>query len=454
MGKLHPLFLTTEGLGLATDLYELTMAAGYFENGKRERAVFELFVRALPKGRSYLVAAGLEQALHYLTHLRFSRRAISYLRRHPAFARVGDAFFDYLAEFRFSGDVWALPEGTVFFPGEPALAVQAPLIEAQIVETFLLSTVNYQTLVATKAARTTQAARGRPVVDFGSRRAHGFGAGMYAARASFIGGCAGTSNVLAARELGLPAVGTAAHSWTMAFESETDAFEAYQRVFPDSATLLIDTYDPLEGARRAARLKDRIQAVRIDSGDLAEVSRKVRRILDRAGARNVRIIASGDLNEYKIDALLRAGAPIDAFGVGTEMVTSRDDPALSGVYKLVEIEREGAMVPLVKLSEEKATYPCRKQVFRRSDARGRFAGDTVARADADLPGEPLLEQVMKDGRLLASPPALKEIQARAAESLARLPARYKRLRGAARYPVAMSKGLEAARAAARRAAGD
>ncbi len=453
MPELHSLFPANEGLGLATDLYELTMAAGFFEHGKHERATFELFVRSFPKHRSYLVAAGLEQALHYLASLHFSKRAIQYLRAHPSFAHISDGFFEYLGDFRFGGDVWAMPEGTVFFPGEPVLAVSAPLIHAQIVETYLLTTINYQTLVATKAARTVAAARGRAVVDFGARRAHGFAAAMAAARASYIGGCAGTSNVLAARELGLPAVGTAAHSWTMAFGSEQAAFDAYQKVFPESTTLLIDTYDVIEGAKRAAKLKGKVNAVRLDSGDLLAQSRQVREILDAAGAREVRIVASGDLNEFKIDELLRAGAPIDSFGVGTEMVTSRDDPALSGVYKLVEIEEGGAMRPRVKLSEDKATYPCRKQVFRRSDLRGRYAGDVVARADAAMEGEPLLAPVMRAGKLACRLPRLDAIQQRTLESLARLPSKHKRLQRAVRYPVAMSQGLETALAVARAGVG-
>jgi len=453
MAKPHPLFPSNEGLGLATDLYELTMAAGYVENAKLERATFELHVRRLPHQRSYLIAAGLEQVRHYLEHLRFSPEAISYLREHPAFAHVGETFFDYLRDFRFTGDLWAMPEGTVFFPGEPVLTVTAPLPEAQMVETYLLATVNYQTLVATKASRIVRAAQGRPVVDFGSRRAHGFGAALLAARASYVGGCVGTSNVLAARELGIPAVGTAAHSWTMAFDSEPAAFDAYQRVFPESTTLLIDTYDPVEGARRAARMKGRIRAVRIDSGDLIEVAKQVRAILDQAGAPDVGIIASSDLNEYKIQSIVEAGAPITGFGVGTEMVTSRDDPALSGVYKLVAVERDGKMQPRIKLSPHKATYPCRKQVWRSRDSQGRFAGDVVATADEHCPGEPLLEQVMAGGRWLHKSPGIDSIRQRTMDSLDRLPDEHQRLTDAAPYPGTHSDGLEAARRQAEAAAG-
>lgn len=452
MAKPHPLFPTNEGLGLATDLYELTMAAGYVESGKLERATFELHVRRFPHQRSYLIAAGLEQVRHYLEHLRFSPEAIAYLRQHQAFAHVSETFFDYLRDFRFTGDLWAMPEGTVFFPGEPVLTVTAALPEAQMVETYLLATVNYQTLVATKASRIVRAAQGRPVVDFGSRRAHGFGAALLAARASYVGGCMGTSNVLAARDLGIPAVGTAAHSWTMAFDSEPDAFDAYQRVFPEATTLLIDTYDTIEGARRAARMKGRINAVRIDSGDLIEVAKQVRAILDQAGAPDVGIIASGDLNEYKIQSIVEAGAPITGFGVGTEMVTSRDDPALSGVYKLVAIERDGKMEPRIKLSPNKATYPCRKQVWRSRDSQGRCVSDVVATADEHCPGEPLLEQAMAGGRWLHESPGIDSIRQRAMESLDRLPDEHQRLTDPAPYPVTHSAGLEAARRQAEAAA--
>ena len=444
MPKCRSLFPTNEGLGLATDLYELTMAAGYFDSGKQERAAFELHVRRFPEGRSYLLAAGLEQACHYLEHLRFSARSIQYLRRHPAFAHVSEGFFAYLSDFRFTGDLWAMPEGTVFFPGEPVLTVVAPLPEAQVVETYLLSTINYQTIVATKASRIVDAAQGLPVVDFGSRRAHGFGAAMLAARAGYIAGCASTSNVLAARELGIPAVGTAAHSWTMAFDSEQAAFDAYQRVFPDSTTLLIDTYDTLEGARRAARLKGRVRAVRLDSGDLVKLSKQVRRILDSAGAAHVGIVASGDLNEHKIHAMLKAGAPITAFGVDTEMVTSRDDPAIAGVYKLVEIERDGKMVPRVKLSQDKATYPCQKQVFRQHDAQGLYVRDVVGIAHERLPGEPLLGPVMQGGKLIAALPSIDAIRERGQACLQSLPRKHRRLSRPVRYSVALSERLESA----------
>jgi len=267
-----------------------------------------LFVRDLPPNRGYLVVAGLEQVVHCLQSLRFSEEAIAYLRSLAVFRHVGDAFFDYLRSFRFSGDLEAVPEGTVAFPCEPLLTVTAPLIEAQVVETYLLTTINYQTLVATKAARVVEAARGRPVVDFGSRRAHGPQAGLLAARASYIGGCIGTSNVLAGAHLGIPVFGTQAHSWVMSFPTEREAFETYRRVFPDHAIFLLDTYETLGAARTVAALGPGTSGVRLDSGDLVALSRQVRRILDRAGLRSVKILASGDLNEYLIADILRRGA--------------------------------------------------------------------------------------------------------------------------------------------------
>jgi nicotinate phosphoribosyltransferase len=441
------LLIADDQTALLTDLYELTMAAGFFENGVECRAEFELFVRDLPADRGYLVAAGLEQAVAYLTGLRFTEADVDFVRGHPSFAQVSPAFFERLRALRFTGDVFAMPEGTVVFAHEPLLRVRAPILEAQIVETFLLTTVTYQTLVATKAARVVGAAAGRAVVDFGSRRAHGPQAGVLAARAAAIGGCQGTSNVLAARRLGIPALGTAAHSWTEAFPSESAAFRAYVRVFPKTATLLIDTYDTVEGARRAAEFGPDLAAVRLDSGDLAALARAVRRILDQAGLARTRILASGDLNEFKIADLVADRAPIDGFGVGTDLVTSRDAPALGGVYKLVAIERGGVWRPCAKRSTGKATLPWPKQVFRRRDAQGRFAGDLIARADEAADGEPLLAPVMAAGQLIAPLPSLEAIAARARDQVARLDESHRRLTAPADYPVVVSPTL--ARDAAR-----
>ncbi|HZN12618.1 MAG TPA: nicotinate phosphoribosyltransferase [Blastocatellia bacterium] len=432
--------------GLSTDLYELTMAAGYFAEGRRERATFEHFIRRMPGERSYLVAAGIEQALDYLRGLSFTAEEVSYLRALPVLARVPDDFFDYLRDFRFRGEVWAVCEGELVFPGEPLLRVTAPLIEAQIVETFLLATVNFQTLIASKAARIVEAAAGRGVIEFGARRAHGMEAALYAARAAFVGGCVGTSNVEAGRLFGLPLYGTAAHSWTMAFGREIDAFRAYHRVFPESTTLLLDTYDTLAAARLATEVGPGLRGVRLDSGDLGALAAGVRRILDVAGMERTQIVASGDLDEYKIAGLLAAGAPIDLFGVGTELSTSRDAPALGGVYKLVELEVAGRMQPKLKLSEEKGTYPCGKQVWRVIADDDSFVGDVIGLADEGLEGEPLLAPVMRGGELLAPPPPLRATQEEVRRRLARLPAIYKVLRHAPAYPVRYSEGLERRRA--------
>lgn len=429
--------------GLATDLYQLTMAAAYHANGRDERASFELFARRLPKDRSYLIVAGLEQALDYLRRLSFSSGEIEYLRRLPVFANVSPAFFDYLRDFRFTGDVWAMPEGTIAFAGEPLLRVTAPLIEAQIVETYLLAAINFPTLIATKAARIVEAAQGRGVIEFGARRAHGFGAAIYAARSAFIGGCVGTSNVEAGRMFDIPVYGTAAHSFTMAFDREIDAFRAYFKVFPESTTLLLDTYDTIEAARMATEFGPKLRGVRLDSGDMIELSKQVRAILDEAGMRQTKILASGDLNEYKIAEMIASGAPIDLFGVGTDLTTSYDAPALGGVYKLVEVEFDGRVEPKMKLSDDKATYPCRKQVWRTSASDGAFVGDVIGMADeTGAAGEALLIEVMRDGAITSPSPDLRETQSRAKRQLERLPAAFKSLAGPENYSVRYSSKLE------------
>jgi nicotinate phosphoribosyltransferase len=428
---------------LLVDLYELTMAAGYYEHGIDCLATFELFVRAMPPERGYLVAAGLDSALGYLENLRFKEEDVAFLRSLSAFRTVSDGFFDYLRGFRFTGDVWAMEEGTLVFAGEPILRVTAPVAQAQIAETYLLSVINYETLVASKAARVVRAAQGRPVWEFGTRRAQGPQAGVRAARAAYVGGCAGTSNVLAGYLYGVPLAGTAAHSWTQVFPDERQSFEALLETFPETAILLIDTYDPLTGAENAASLGRKLAGVRLDSGDLLTKSRQVREILDRHGLRETKIFASGDLNEYKVEELVRQGAPIDTFGVGTELATSRDVPALSVVYKLVEIERNGQVEYKTKFSHQKAHWPGKKQVFRFPDAEGRFHHDLVARASEHYAdGVPLLKPMMEGGRRLQPSPPLAELRARTLDSLARLPERYQSLHAPPRYPVAISAALE------------
>ncbi len=391
--------------GLATDLYELTMAAAYFESGVHNRAIFELFVRRLPERRSYLVVAGLEQALDYLSTVRFESDQIDYLREHPSFKKVSREFFSYLAEFRFTGDVYAMSEGTVAFGMEPLLRISAPIIEAQIVETFLLSTINFQTMIASKAARIVTAAQGRSVVEFGTRRAHGTEAGLLAARAAYIAGCTGTSNVEAGLLFDIPTFGTLAHSFVMSFADEDEAFRAFLKVFPESATVLVDTYDTIAAVKRLARdFGPLIPAVRLDSGDLCELSKEVRKILDVAGMNRTRIFASGDLNEYRISDLISRGAEVDSFGVGTDLATSFDAPALSGVYKLAGIEENGRVSMRIKLSPDKATYPGAKQVWRLTDESGRYDRDIITFSDepSNRTGSwhPLLDVVMTGGRMV------------------------------------------------------
>ncbi len=429
--------------GLLTDLYELTMAAGYVQTRFEARATFELFVRNLPLRRSYLVAAGLEQALDFLENVRFTADEIAYLRRHAAFQHIGRAFFDYLAEFRFTGEVWAMPEGTLFFPGEPMLRVTAPIAEAQIVETYLLATLNFQTLVASKAARVVTAARGRNVIEFGARHAHGSESGVLAARAAFIGGCQGTSNVMAGQSFGIPTYGTQAHSWIMAHDDEEEAFQRFLDVFPKHAVLLVDTYDVRAAVERIIATGRKPRGVRLDSGDLAADSVWVRQRLDEAGWSNVEVFASGDLDEDRIVALLESGARIDAFGVGTALATSADAPALGVIYKLVEVERGGAVRNAAKFSEAKVTFPGRKQVFRFAGAGGKFTEDVIALEGEQFPGaEPLLVRVMRDGKRLHLATDLGEAQKRCLEGLERLPAPVQALAARGSYPVRHSARLE------------
>ncbi len=351
--------------GLLTDLYQITMAAGYFATGKgRERACFEMFFRRLPRYRNYVVAAGLEQAVEYLLNLRFSRDEIDYLRALPQLKRIPAEFFDSLADFRFSGDVFALAEGTPVFPEEPILTVYAPLIEAQIVETYLLSMIGFQSLIATKASRIVESAGGRDVVEFGARRAHSPEAGALAGRAAFVGGCVGTSSLAAGHRFGLPVFGTAAHSWVLSFENERQAFRKLQELLGERTVYLVDTFDTVEGARLAASLGRPLWGVRLDSGNLVELARTVRGILDEAGLRETRIMATSDLNEYRILEFTAAGAPIDVYGVGTDLATSGDSPSMGVVYKLVELEENGHKRYTAKFSEDKHSLPGAKQVFR------------------------------------------------------------------------------------------
>ncbi len=451
-------------LGLLTDFYQLTMAAGYFQAAKtRERATFELFFRKLPHNRNFILAAGLAQAVEYLLDLRFTSEEIGYLRGLPQFQHTRPEFFEMLAGLRFTGDLFAVPEGTPMFAGEPFLTVRAPVVEAQIAETYLLSTLGFQSLIATKAARVVKAAMGREVVEFGTRRAHSPEAGVLAGRAAYIGGCAGTSNAEAGLRYQLPVFGTASHAWVMSFAAERESFEQLQRLLGENTVYLIDTYDTLEGARRAADLGPPLWGVRLDSGNLVELAPAVRAILDRAGLRDAKIMATGDLNEYKIHELVAANAPIDVFGVGTELATSADAPSLGVVYKMVEMESFVPRSPTgdrrytLKLSDDKATLPGAKQVFRYADR------DLLARTSEcpSCPGgsgalddgvEALLHPVILGGRLLEPLPSAAQIRQRAAEWLGKLPSPCHSLFESHAWRVEISSELEALHEQVRRGA--
>ena len=384
-----------EDLALLTDLYQLTMLQSYHRRGMDQDATFELFVRHLPANRRYLIACGLASALEFLESLRFSADALAYLR---GLDRFDDSFVEWLGALRFTGDLWAMPEGEVAFAGEPLLRVTAPLPEAQLVETFLLNAVLYQTGVASKAARCVTAAAGREVVDFSLRRDHGIDASLKAARAAWVAGATGTSNVLAGKLYGIPVFGTMAHSYVMAFDDELEAFRSFAEEFPDGTVLLVDTYDTEHGLRLAVEVGrelagrgQTLRGVRLDSGDPIALSRIARRALDEAGLRDAQIFVSGDLNEWRIAELVAAGAPVDAFGVGTELGVVADAPALAGVYKLVEY----AGRPRAKRSALKETIAGRKQVWRRSDGT-----DVLARDDVEIEGaRPVLVRVMSGGRV-------------------------------------------------------
>ena len=423
--------------GLLTDLYELTMAAGYFEAGKaEEKATFEFTVRKLPPRRNFILAAGLPQAVDYLLNLSFAGEEIDYLRGLPQFRHASAGFFEYLRNLRFTGDLFAILEGTPLFGGEPMLTIRAPIIEAQLPETYLLSSITFQSLIATKAARCVFAAGGRDVIEFGTRRAHTPEAGVLGARAAYIGGCHATSNTLAGFRYGVPVSGTSAHSWVMSFPCEVEAFRKLQGVLGEATVQLLDTYDSIEGARHAAGLGKPLWGVRLDSGDVLAISRQVRAILDEAGLQDAKIMASGDLDEYKIRELLKAGAPVDAFGVGTQLATSGDAPSMGAIYKLVELDIHGIKRFAAKFSTEKASYPGAKQLFR-ADHR-----DVIARSGECGQGEALLRPIILGGQLIEPLPTLEQARARASESLAKLAPRLRELEVADEpWPVIHSREL-------------
>jgi nicotinate phosphoribosyltransferase len=428
---------------LLTDLYQFTMLQAYWAGSMHDTAAFEFFVRRLPAGRNFLLAAGLDQVLDYLEDVQFTVRELEWL---AACGRFTPEFVDWLARLRFTGDVEAMAEGTAFFADEPILRVTAPLAQAQLVETRIINLLQFQTLVASKAARCALAAPGKLLVDFGLRRAHGAEAGLLSARASYLAGFSGTATVLAGMKWGVPLYGTMAHSFIQAHDDEVDAFEHFARAHPRANTMLIDTYDTEAAARSLVPLAERlqregiaIQAVRIDSGDLGEHARRVRAILDAGGLGTVKIFASGNLDEYALRELLAAGAPIDGFGVGTRMNTSADRPYLDCAYKL----QEYAGQPRRKRSEGKATWPGRKQVYRRRDAGGRFAGDVLTTADDLAEGDALLRPVMRAGRRVAPAPALEAVREHAAAQVAALPEALRALDPAPPYGVTVAASLQA-----------
>ncbi len=436
-----------QGLGLLTDLYELTMAQTYLEHGLHEAATFSLIIRSYPVNRGYFVNAGLQDVLTYLEDWRFSETDLEYLESTGIFS---SGFLEYLADVRFTGDVWAMPEGRLFFANEPVLEVTAPVIEAQMVETLIINQVNLQSMIATKASRCVWAARGREIVDFSLRRTHGADAGMKVARSSYIAGATSTSNVKAAQVYGIPPAGTMAHSLVTCFPQEIDAFRAYVDSFSNRSILLVDTYDTIEGSRKAAvvgkelqALGHRLQGVRLDSGDLGELSRQVRKHLDDAGLEYARIVASGGLDEMDVQKLVEGRAPIDSFGIGTTLGVSADAPWTDMAYKLVRY----ADKPAIKLSAGKESQPDPKQVYRIRNDGGMFARDVIAlRNEVGIEGEPLLEMVMGNGQLMAPHPSLDEIRERFKDDFAYLGEEHKSLQAPDLYSVSFSPALEALRA--------
>lgn len=435
-----------DNLALLTDFYQLTMAQSYFQSRRLKPATFSLFIRSYPPNRGYFVSAGLQDVLNFLEQFRFDVAAIDYLRSRRLFT---DEFLNFLRELRFTGEVWAIPEGRLFFKDEPVLEVTGPIVEAQLIETFIINQINLQTLIATKAARCLHAARGRAVVDFSLRRTHGIDAGMKVARASYLAGFAGTSNVKAGQEYGIPLVGTMAHSFVSSFENEIDAFRAFVTSFPNNSVLLIDTYDTLSGARKAVQVAkemaargQRLQGVRIDSGDLARLAFEVKRIFDAAGFPDVKIIGSGGLDEYDLAEYSDANVPYDSYGVGTKMGTSADAPWTDIAYKLVEYNNR----PVLKLSTGKISSPGRKQVFRAYDNKGRLRKDVITlRDEKPADAEPLLDKVMAGGKAVASSRSLENARSAFLTEFKKLPKPIKAIKNPASYPVELSAELNVVR---------
>lgn len=419
-----------EYLGLCTDLYELTMAQSYLYEGKTGKAVFSLFVRKLPEKRNFLISAGLETLVKRIENFKFGDKEIKYLRSLGIFR---DDFLDYLKEFEFKGNVYAIFEGRIVFQNEPIIQVEASIPQAQLLETLVINTIQFETMIASKAIRSYLVAKGKKLIDFGFRRAHGLEAGIYAARASYIAGFDGSSNVEAGRRFGIPVVGTMAHSYIMIFEEEEEAFKAFAKLYPQNAVFLIDTYDTLEGLRKIIKLVKEgipIIGVRIDSGDVISLTKEVRRMLNENGLDNVKIIVSGGVDEYKIKTWLGANAPIDGFGVGTKFITSADAPYFDIAYKLVEYEGK----PKYKLSPGKETFPYKRQIYRYYES-GKMSYDESVKWETERKGEKLVEKVIEGGRLIKDLPDLKHIRETVMEELSRLPEKLKSIDERCEYEV-------------------
>jgi len=436
-----------ENFELFLDLYELTMAQAYFKYKRNTLACFDLFVRDLPLNRNYLLVSGLSDIIDFVSNLKFSKIALDYLKTKKLFSQD---FLDYLKNFRFKGDLWALPEGELCFANEPILRVEANIIEAQILEGFLLNTINLQTMLASKASRIVIAAKDKQLYDFSLRRTQGQDAAIKAARCSYIAGFSGTSNVLAGFLYNIPVVGTMAHSFVMSFPKEIESFLAYSNCFPEKTILLVDTYNTEKGIKNAIKvglqLKKRgfrLLGIRLDSGDIVSLAKKARQMLDRAGLNYVKILASGNLDEYKIEKILKSQPPIDSFGVGTHMGTSSDSPYLDVIYKLSQVSYDKKkFLPTMKLSQKKSNYPGRKQIYRIKDKDGIFLRDILGLEEEKIKGIPLLRKVIDKGKIVYRSPNLEKIKEYALENLSYLSSSYKDINKKVVYPVIISKGLD------------
>jgi len=464
--------MNKEKLEMIADFYEFTMSNGYFNNNRNDIAYFDVFFRKVPDNGGYAIVAGLEQVIDFIQNLKFDEEDIEYLRGQKIFSQE---YLEYLSKFKFTGDIWAVPEGTVVFPNEPLLTVRAPLVEAQLLETMLLLTINHQSLIATKTSRIVRAAQDRPVMEFGARRAHGVTAAIYGARAAIIGGAVGTSCTLTAQKFNVPASGTMAHSWIQSFDNEYEAFKTYAQMYPHGCTFLIDTYNTLKsGLPNAIKVFDEVLkpqgirpvAVRLDSGDLAYLSKQIRKELDKAGYSDCKICATNSLDEYLITSLIKQEAKIDLFGVGENLITAKSDPVFGGVYKLVALEKEGRVTPKIKISEniEKITNPGFKKIYRFYDKETEYClADVIALRDEEVPKEEyeifdpentwkrktlknyevkeLQEKIFENGKLIYKVPTLKEISEYAKKQQERLWEEIKRLENPQKYYVDLSQNL-------------